>query len=150
MHADQFIENLSEALGIEDLRFSDERVARLIVDEDLVIDLEHVEADQQIHVYSEVGPIPEGEEALRQLLAGNLFGRATAGACLACDDKENAVVLCLSFDLETASFPQCVDRLHEFASAASFWTRHLADVESEEDPDDEDQSDAPDNGLLRV
>ncbi|MCG8653671.1 MAG: type III secretion system chaperone [Pirellulales bacterium] len=150
MHADQFIELLSEALGLEDLRFSAERIARLIVDEDLVIDLEHVEARQQIQVYSELGPVPEGEEALRQLLAGNLFGHATGDACLACDDDENAIVLCLGFDLETASFPRCVDRLREFASAASFWRLHLAGVEFEEDPDDEDQPDAPGSDLLRV
>ncbi len=132
MHADQFLEQLGRELGIADLSFNFENVCRLIVGEDVVIDLEYLEEDQVIQAFSSLGSPPVGEPAWRELLSANLFGGGTGGATLALDAEQNEVILFRSFDLETLEIQKFLRDLNSMTDAAEFWTERLAGIESDE------------------
>ena len=151
MQVNQFIENLASELALPDLALNDENVARLIVGEELIIDLEYVPEQERIQVYSELGPPAAGEEPLRELLGANLYGRATGGMTLALDDEENEVVLCTAFDLETIDMPRCLAVLETYAKVASFWIERLAGIDADEEATSDDAPpEMPNTNMLRI
>jgi len=120
MHVGQFLQQLGNELGVADLAYNTESVSRLIVGNEMVIDLEYLEDRQIIQVYSALGSPSTGEEAWRELLAANLFGSGTGGATLALDEEQEEILLCMTFDLETLDLTRSLQELNAFADAAAF------------------------------
>lgn len=136
MDADQLLQALALNVGMPDLRFDDNGCACIAVDGGLAINFEREAEGGAIHVYSVIGPLPldSREEVYRQLLDGNLYGTATAGATLAVDSLRNEVVLCRRFDAAAAGSAFFAD-VHGFVAAAEDWQERLRrPVEEEEGP----------------
>ena len=137
MDADQLLHALALSVGMPDLRFDDNGCACIAVDGGPAVNFEREAKGSAIHVYSVIGPLPpENREAVsRQLLDGNLFGTATAGASLAVDTLRDEVLLCRTFGSDVASGAAFVADVEGFVAAAEDWQERLKrPVEDEEGP----------------
>ncbi|MBI1247973.1 hypothetical protein GC197_09055 [bacterium] len=130
MEPQQFIQNLGSELGLSDLKFSDELTCRLIVGDQAVIDLEWVEAEGVLQMYSAIGPEPQDEsELLREMLVANLFGAGTGKAVLAIDESAREVLLCREFAIASFDTKQFAEQLNAFIERTAYWTERLAKIE---------------------
>ena len=140
----QFIQQLGGELGLPDLQFSEDLTARLVVGEDVVVDLEWNADTQTLHIYSALGHVGEENAGLmREMLSANLFGVGTTGAVLAIDDAQREVVLCREFETETLDVPRFAGQLKSFVERAAYWTERVASVSHSEDEDNAAVPDVP-------
>ena len=151
MHRDQFITELASELGLPDFEFNSENVARLVVDDQIVIDMEYVEESDHIHVFSSLGTLASDVDVLREVLSANLFGRGTGGATLALDVEQDELLLCHTTALATLDIPRFAEFLHAFSQTAFFWTERLAGIDSSDAlAEAVDESTPSDVDFLRV
>jgi len=132
MDADQLLQSLGVALGLPDLRFNASGCARLAIDRAPALNFERSETGA-IQLYSVLGPLrPDGREALyAQLLAGNLFGTATAGNTLAVDELQGEVLLCRTVSTESIGAPAFATLVEAFVGAAEDWQGRLSNAPAE-------------------
>jgi hypothetical protein len=127
MDADQLLQSLGLALGLPNLRFDGNGCARIAIDGAPALNFERDESGA-IHLYSVLAPLPpEGREALYgQLLQGNLFGTATAGASLAIDTLLGEILLCRTVFSELVTAQAFSAQVEAFVAAAEDWQRRVA------------------------
>ncbi|WP_048439631.1 type III secretion system chaperone [Caenimonas sp. SL110] len=132
MDADQLIQSLGLTLGLPNLRFDAHGCARLAIEGAPALNLER-DASGGLHLYSVLCPIPpDGREAVySQLLQGNLFGTATAGASLAVDELHGEIVLCDNVKAEQASAQTFATQVEAFVAAAEDWQGRLSTAPSQ-------------------
>jgi hypothetical protein len=126
MDPDQLLQSLGLSLNVPDLRFDGNGCARLAIDGAPALDFERG-GQGILHVYSVLGPLPpEGREAVyAELLKGNLFGAATAGASLAVDFLYGEIVLCRTVATEHAVAHVFATEIEAFVAAAEDWKARL-------------------------
>lgn len=158
MHHEQFIAQLAHRLDLPKLRFNDDYVCRLVLDGRHVVDLEWVDRDAAIYLYSVVHTraaslVPRYAE----LLSGNLFGRGTHDAVLGLDVDRDEIVLTRRFELDHLDLEWFVQQLGSFVESVSDWSQRLElhhgsrDSLSPREPDAIDPLvDHATSGLLRV
>lgn len=127
MDAEQLLQTLAVTLGLPDLRFDHNGCARLAIDGAPALNFER-DASGGIHLYSVLCSLPsERREAVyEQLLKGNLFGTATAGATLAVDELHREIVLCRTVSCENATGPGFSTLVEAFVGAAEDWQGRLS------------------------
>jgi hypothetical protein len=132
MDADQLLQSLGVSLNVPNLHFDANGCARLAIDGAPPLDFERGSGGV-LHVYSVLGPLPpESREPLyAELLKGNLFGKATAGASLAVDFLYGEVVLCRTVATEHAAAHAFTAEIEAFVAAAEDWKRRLESAPEE-------------------
>lgn len=152
MHPDQLISELAAKLQLPELAFNDEHVCRLVMDDHYIVDLEWVESRQALHVYSVIHPrASELQHRFAELLAANLFGRATCDAVLALDIERDEVVLNRRFELERLDMDGFMHQLDLFSDAVSHWTERLQQQhQPADDPQKHSSTDHSASGFIRV
>lgn len=166
MRQERFIAQLALRLELPQLAFNDEHVCRLVLDEQYVIDLEWVEQDDAIHAYAVLhSRAKELEPRFGELLAANLFGRATHDAVLALDAARNEILLTRKFALEHLEIECFLKQFESLVESVATWSRRLEQHHNHYDHshyghdhgrsarDDESEKDRlpdPASGLLRV
>lgn len=154
MHHEQFIAQLATRLGLPQLKFNEEYVCRLILDDQYVIDLEWVEQDAAVHAYAVLNSrASELHPRFAELLAANLFCRATHGAVLALDRARDEILLIRRFTLEHLDMEWFVRQLESLVDSVATWSQRLDERHSHqknEDDEDSSLSDHVASGLLRV
>ena len=136
MHPDELITHLRAALGLDDLEFNSVNVCRLLVDDDIEIDLEFVAEDDALYCYSVVGTTFDENQKrdwAEVLLAANLFGRETAGASFALDEETDDILLCRVFDMVDLSADRFLRQLEEFSNVSSYWSGRLSEAGDSEE-----------------
>ena len=136
MHPDELIAHLRAELELDDLEFNSVNVCRLLVDDDVEIDLEYVAEDDALYCYSVVGTtFDEGQRKdwAEVLLAANLFGRDTGGASFALDDETDDILLCRVFDMADLSADRFLRQLEEFSSVSVYWVERLSEASDSEE-----------------
>ena len=131
MDANNIINKLSLELNIPDLRFSDEGVVTLSINDEFTTNIEKTADDRSIIVYGVVGELPplDREAHLMELLTGNMFGLHTEGATLAVDPNTDEIILFKVYDVHHLHFEDFYRDLQIFFSVQKEW---MNKVESRE------------------
>ncbi len=100
-----FLAQVRKDTGIESLVPDDGGLVTVRVDDKYNVNLQFVEATGLILCFVEVAVLPKDapKEVYRDLLAGGLFGKDTAGGYFALEAESESVVYNYFFDLETAA-----------------------------------------------
>lgn len=151
MHPDHFIAALAARLQVSELVWNDEHVCRLVLDDNYLVDLEYVERDQLIQVYSVVhAHAAELPARFVDLLTANLFGVATNGAVLSLHLERDEIVLHRTFNLERIDIEWFARELDLFSDAVADWSQRLRRHHPEEAAEAPSSGDDAASGLLRV
>ena len=152
MHQEQFIERLATKLELPKLTFNSESVCRLVLDDQFVVDLEWVEDDNAIYVYSVVhNRASEVSDRFGELLAANLFGRGTNYAVLGLDVEREEILMTRKFRLKDLNLDWFLEELESFVKAVSEWSLRLdRDWQTRMSKAAESFEDDQSSGFLRV
>ena len=102
---DMFLAEVRKETGIEAIVADESGLVTVRVEDKYNVNLQFVEATGRILCFVEVAALPKDapREVYRDLLAGGLFGKDTAGGYFALEEESEAVVYNYFFDLETAA-----------------------------------------------
>lgn len=100
-----FLKQVREATGLSSLEPDETGLVSVRVDDAYNMNLQFVEATGKVLCFVEVAALPHGapKAVYRDLLAGGLFGKETAGGYFALEPMTETVVYNYSFDLEKAA-----------------------------------------------
>ena len=100
-----FLTKVSEETGIAAFKPNEDGLASMRVDDSYNVNLQFVEATGKILCFIEVVQLPPDapKAVYRDLLAGGLFGKDTAGGYFSLEAETETVVYNYFFDLEKAS-----------------------------------------------
>ena len=100
-----FLDQVRKSTGIEALVPDDTGLVSVRVDDTYNVNLQFVEATGRVLCFVEVAELPPDapRTVYRDLLAGGLFGKDTAGGYFAVEPESETVVYNYFFDLETAA-----------------------------------------------
>ena len=100
-----FLAKVSEETGIAAFKPNEDGLASMRVDDSYNVNLQFVEATGKILCFIEVARLPPDapKAVYRDLLAGGLFGKDTAGGYFSLEAETETVVYNYFFDLEKAA-----------------------------------------------
>jgi len=111
MELPALLDEFGRTAGLGRVALNDEGVCRLVLDEDLTVDVEVApeasRAAGSFFLHAVAGRLPAGDGdpgLLKELLAANLFGRDTGGATLALDPDLGEVVLLRELGAEATDY----------------------------------------------
>jgi hypothetical protein len=121
MNAPDLLAELAQRAKIAGLAFNAAGRARIQVEDELALELEHDSAANHLHAYAVVGYAKGAhrEELYAHLLTMNLFCRQTLGATLALDPATGELLLCRALDLTVVDYPAFERALDDLATAAA-------------------------------
>ena len=101
----EFMAEVRKATGIEMLQPDESGLVSVKVDDAYNVNLQFVEATGKVLCFVEVAELPPDapSSVYRDLLAGGLFGKDTAGGYFALEPETETVVYNYFFDLDTAA-----------------------------------------------
>ena len=102
---DRFLANVRKETGIEAMVAAESGLVTVRVEDKYNVNLQFVEATGRILCFVELMVLPKDapKEVYRDLLAGGLFGKDTAGGYFTLEAESESVVYNYFFDLETAA-----------------------------------------------
>ena len=102
---DRFLAEVRKETGIEAMSADEAGLVTVRVEEKYNLNLQFVEASGRILCFVEIAVLPKDapKEVYRDLLAGGLFGKDTAGGFFTLEEETESVVYNYFFDLETAA-----------------------------------------------
>ena len=102
---DRFLSEVRKETGIEAITADESGLVTVRVDDKYNVNLQFVEATGRVLCFVEVAVLPAdaSKEVYRDLLAGGLFGKDTAGGYFALEAESESVVYNYLFDLEAAA-----------------------------------------------
>ena len=109
------------------LALNHDGMARLQLDDELLIDFEHDEASSRLLVYAAIGMLPAGAERealMLELLEANLFGSGTGSCAPAFDSAQSEFLLWFAAE-EADSVAGLVPKLENLAIQAEKWRDRL-------------------------
>jgi len=102
---ESFLAEVRKQTGIGSISADESGLVTVRVDDKYNLNLQFVEATGRILCFVELAVLPKDapREVYRDLLAGGLFGKDTAGGYFALEEESESVVYNYFFDLEAAS-----------------------------------------------
>ena len=102
---DRFLAEVRKETGIEAMVADESGLVTVRVDDKYNVNLQFVEATGRILCFVEVAVLPKDapKEVYRDLLAGGLFGKDTAGGYFTLEAESESVVYNYFFDLEASA-----------------------------------------------
>lgn len=127
MTAADLLAHLGKLANLGPLSLDGQGVCRLVFDGTTEVDLEPSPDAQAVHLHAALGPVPpdSGVPFFRMLLAGNLFGRDTAGNVLSFLPVERTVFLCRTTPLAGLDADEFAEDLTEFVRQARRWAAKI-------------------------
>lgn len=127
MTADELLAAIGQQAGLGNVALDANGVCRLVFDGVTEVDLERSPDGGSLLLHAALGPEPPHAEPefYRMLLAGNLYGRQTAGNVLALLPVEGTVFLCRAVPLERADADAFADLLAEFVRQTRQWAARI-------------------------
>ena len=127
-----FMDAVREATGIESLKADESGLVSVRVDDAYNLNLQFVESTGKVLCFVEVATLPKDASAAvyRDLLAGGLFGRDTAGGYFAIEPETETVVYNYFFDLESAArdVDSFVSTLEKILQLCDIWAERIRRV----------------------
>ena len=129
---DRFLAEVRKQTGIEAMTSDDAGLVSVCVDEKYNLNLQFVEASGKVLCFIEVATLPHDapKAVYRDLLAGGLFGKETAGGYFALEEESETVVYNYFFDLETAAqdVDDFVSTLEKILQLCDIWAERIQNV----------------------
>ena len=141
----KFLAEVRKASGVENLTPDDSGLVSIRVDDAYNLNLQFVEATGRVLCFVEVAELPHDapKAVYRDLLAGGLFGKETAGGHFTLEPTTETVVYNYSFDLATAAedVDEFIATLEKILQLCDVWAERIksdidgsGNVGSVEDP----------------
>lgn len=127
---DRFLAEVRKETGIEAMSADEAGLVTVRVEEKYNLNLQFVEASGRILCFVEIAVLPKDapKEVYRDLLAGALFGKDTAGGFFTLEEETESVVYNYFFDLETAAkdVDDFVSTLEKILQLCDVWCERIA------------------------
>ena len=124
-----FLAEVRKVTGIGALSPDESGLVSVRVDDAYNVNLQFVEATGKVLCFVEVAELPKDapKEVYRDLLAGGLFGRDTAGGYFALEPETETVVYNYFFDLEKAAedVEDFIDTLEKILQLCDIWADRI-------------------------
>ena len=124
-----FLAAVRKETGIEALTSDETGLVTVNVDEKYNVNFQFVEATGRILCFVEVAQLPADtpKDVYRDLLAGGLFGKETAGGYFALEPETETIVYNYYFDLEKAAadVEAFVDTLEKILQLCDIWAERM-------------------------
>ena len=125
-----FLAAVRKETGIEALTSDETGLVTVNVDEKYNVNLQFVEATGRILCFVEVAQLPADtpKDVYRDLLAGGLFGKETAGGYFALEPETETLVYNYYFDLEKAAadVEAFIDTLEKILQLCDIWAERMS------------------------
>lgn len=125
----KFLAEVRKASGVEPFVPDDSGLVSIRVDDTYNMNFQFVEATGSILCFVEVFELPRdaSKAVYRDLLAGGLFGRDTAGGYFALEPETETVVYNYIFDLETAAsdVEGFISTVEKIIQLCDFWAERI-------------------------
>ncbi len=129
-----FLGEVRKATGMDFLVADEGGLASVRVDDAYTVNLQYVEATGKVLCFIETMKLPAGTDktVYRDLLAGGLFGRLTAGGYFALEPETETVVYNYFFDLEKAAadVEDFVASLEKILQLCDMWVERVKGIMS--------------------
>ena len=139
-----FLATIRKQTGLEMLVPDDDGLLTFRVDDQFTINLQFIENSAKILCFVEVATLPSdtGVAVYRDLLAGSLFGKDTAGGYFALEEESNTLIYNYMFDFNTAAADpeNFVDALENILQLVDIWADRIngnLDDEASDKQDDD-------------
>lgn len=131
-----FLTEVGKATGIDAFQADETGLVSVRVDDAYNVNLQYVEATGRLLCFVEVATLPTDapREVYRDLLAGGLFGKDTAGGYFALEPESETVVYNYFFDLDHAAkdVEDFIHTLEKILQLCDIWAERLRRVLSGE------------------
>ncbi len=143
----QLLSDFGRSIGIPNLAFDEHHYCCLLLD-DLVINMEHDPARDDLFLYAHLGHLPSepSMELYETLLEANFFFRQTAGGVLGIDKATGILTLARRQASSTLTLTSLEKLVENFANTTEYWTKRVASFQAT--PIQADQSMGP--GFIRA
>ena len=124
-----FLATIRKQTGLEMLVPDDDGLLTFRVDDQFTINLQFIENSAKILCFVEVATLPSdtGVAVYRDLLAGSLFGKDTAGGYFALEEESNTLIYNYMFDFNTAAADpeNFVETLENILQLVEIWAGRI-------------------------
>ena len=124
-----FLTKVSEETGIAAFKPSEDGLASMRVDDAYNVNLQFIEATGKVLCFIEVMELPPDtpKAVYRDLLAGGLFGKDTAGGYFSLEPETETVVYSYFFDLETAAndIEEFIHTIEKILQLCDLWAERI-------------------------
>ena len=143
-----FLAKVSEETGIAAFKPSEDGLASMRVDDAYNVNLQFIEATGKVLCFIEVMELPPDtpKAVYRDLLAGGLFGKDTAGGYFSLEPETETVVYSYFFDLETAAndIEEFIHTIEKILQLCDLWAERIkGDMSADGDEKTSDPSETP-------
>lgn len=126
---EEFLEEVRKTSGIESIKPDESGLVSVRVDDAYNLNLQLVEATGKVLCFVEVATLPHDapKAVYRDLLAGALFGKDTAGGHFSLEPETETVVYNYFFDLETVAkdVEDFISTLEKILQLCDFWAERI-------------------------
>ena len=124
---ERFLAEVREVSGIGTLLPDETGLVSVRVDDAYNVNLQYIEGTGRVLCFIEVAELPSDapKAVYRDLLAGGLFGKETAGGYFALEPTTETVVYNYTFDLEDADAGEFIDALEKILQLCDFWAERI-------------------------
>ena len=126
---EKFLEEVRKASGIESIKPDESGLVSIRVDDAYNLNLQLVESTGKVLCFVEVAELPRDapKAVYRDLLAGGLFGKDTAGGHFSLEPETETVVYNYFFDLETVAkdVEDFISTLEKILQLCDFWAERI-------------------------
>ena len=126
-----FLADIRKRTGLEALNPDDSGLVSVRVQDEYNVNLQFVEASGRILCFVEVAELPKdaGREVYRDLLAGGLFGKETAGGYFTLEADTETVVYNYFFDFDhaTADPEEFIEVIEKILQICDIWAERIRD-----------------------
>lgn len=133
----RFLAEVRKATGIEALKPDESGLVSVRVDDAYNVNLQFVEATGKVLCFVEVAELPPDapKAVYRDLLAGSLFGKDTAGGHFSLEPETETVVYNYFFDLDTAAadIEEFVSTIEKILQLCDLWAERIKASLSDDD-----------------
>ena len=137
-----FLAIIRKQTGLEMLVPDDDGLLTFRVDDQFTINLQFIENSAKILCFVEVATLPSdtGVAVYRDLLAGSLFGKDTAGGYFALEEESNTLIYNYMFDFNTAAADpeNFVETLENILQLVEIWAGRINGNSNDEASDKQD------------
>jgi len=139
-----FLAEVRKTAGLECLVPDEGGLAGVRVDDAYNVNLQFVEATGKMLCFIEVAQLPvDADKAIyRDLLAGGLFGKMTAGGYFALEPETETVVYNYLFDLEGLEPDDFVETIEKMLQLCDLWVERIKNAASGTDDGADHSADA--------
>lgn len=141
-----FFATVRKQTGLDMLTPDDDGLISIRVDDEYNVNIQFIEASSKILCFVEVATLPPdaGIAVYRDLLAGSLFGKETAGGYFALEKESNLIIYNYLFDFDKAAADpdNFVETLENILQLVAIWADRINGNPEGEPSEDKQEGDA--------